>query len=416
MWRIGFPGSLWRGVFATKPCVLAAALAIAAGVADICRAESLAGPGDAGFQRFVEALWPDARAAGITRPVFDAAFAGVALDRRVIARIERQPEYGKPIKAYIDDVASPARIETGRRKAAEWMPTLAAVEQKFGVDRTILLGIWGIESSYGGEKPKWDVIRSLATMALVSDRAPYFRGELLNALQMLQQNAIPRNSMLGSWEGAMGQPQFMPSTYRKYAVDFSGDGRRDIWTSVPDVLGSMANYLREQGWVAGLPWGFEVVVPQGFDYRRSRAPFAEWEKLGIKRADGGKLPSTADAIMYFPSGASGPAFLVTANFVVIKTYNNSDVYALAVSHLGDRIRGGGPIRAAWPVNDLQLSRLQRIALQKKLAGLGYKVDDFEAHIDFDLRDSIRDVQGKLGMVPDGNPTPELLRRLDALKR
>jgi membrane-bound lytic murein transglycosylase B len=214
----------------------------------------------------------------------------------------------------------------------------------------------------------------------------------------------------------MGQPQFMPSAYLDYAVDFSGTGRRDIWTSVPDALGSMANYLRRQGWTPGLPWGFEVVVPQGFDYRRSRASFRDWPRLGIRRADGAAMPASGDAIMYFPSGASGPAFLVTANFVVIKTYNNSDVYALAVGHLGDRIRGAGPIFAPWPGNDMQLSRDDRIALQKRLAALGYKVNDFEAHVDFDLRDSIRDVQTKLGMIADGNPTPELMRHLDELKR
>jgi len=395
--------------------VAAAALMLGCGAAATCLALSPTAPDDAGFQRFIAALWPDAQAAGIRRAVFDDAFAGATLDRGVLARIGRQPEYGKSIKAYVDDIASPQRIEAGRRKAAEWLATLAAVEQKFGVDRAVLLGIWGIESSYGGEKPKWDVIRSLATLAAASDRGAYFRGELISALQMLAQNAIPRKTMLGSWEGAMGQPQFMPSTYLKYAVDFSGGGRRDIWTSVPDVLGSMANYLREHGWTPNLPWGFEVAVPQGFDYRRSRAAFSEWQKLGINRPDGGALPPTADAILYFPSGAAGPAFLVTANFVVIKTYNNSDVYALAVSHLGDRIRGGGPIRAAWPIVDVQLSRNQRMMLQKKLAGLGYKVNDFEAHIDFDLRDSIRDVQNKLGMLPDGHPTPELLRALDQLK-
>jgi membrane-bound lytic murein transglycosylase B len=371
---------------------------------------------DAAFQRFITALWPDAQAAGISRPVFDKAFAGVTLDKRVVARIERQPEYGKPVKAYVDDIASPARIDAGKREGVAWAPVLAAIEQKFGVDRAILLGIWGIESSYGGEKPKWDVIRSVATMAVASDRAPYFRGELISALQVLQNNAIDRALMLGSWEGAMGQPQFMPSTYQKYAVDFSGDGRRDIWTSVPDVLGSMANYLREKGWIAGLPWGFEVVVPEGFDYRGSRGSFAEWTRVGLKRADGVSMPAGGSAILYFPSGAAGPAFLVTPNFVVLKTYNNSDVYALAVSHLGDRIRGGAPIRAPWPAHDVQLSRLERIALQTKLAALGYKVNDFEAHIDFDLRDSIRDVQSKLGMVPDGNPSPALLHRLDVLKR
>jgi lytic murein transglycosylase len=372
--------------------------------------------GEPNFQRFVAQLWPDAQAAGITRATFDKAFAGVGLDRRVIALTKKQPEYGKPIKAYVDSIASPARIEIGRRKALQWAATLDAVERKFGVDRSTLLGIWGIESSYGGEKDKWDVIQSLATMAAASDRGPYFRAELIGALKMLQSNAIDRAIMLGSYEGAMGQPQFMPSAYLGYAVDFSGDGRRDIWTSVPDVLGSMANYLRRQGWVPGLPWGFEVAVPQRFDYRRSRGSFSDWQRLGIRRADGGAMPSTGDAILYFPSGAPAPAFLVTANFIVIKTYNNSDVYALAVSYLGDRIRGGGPIIGAWPKDDVQLSRGDRMVLQKKLAALGYQVNDFQAHIDFDLRDSIRDVQTKLGMVADGNPTPDLMRRLDELKR
>jgi membrane-bound lytic murein transglycosylase B len=384
-------------------------------VVDACLTPAVAQPYDTGFQRFLDGLWPEVRAAGIPRPVFDAAFAGVTIDERVVARVGRQPEYGKPIKAYIDDIASPARIEIGRRKSVQWLPALAAVERMFGVNRAILLGIWGIESSYGDEKPAWDVIRSLATLAQTGDRTPYFRGELIAALQMLRQNAVERGHMLGSWEGAMGQPQFMPSTYLKYAIDFTGDGRRDIWNSVPDALASMANYLREHGWNPDLPWGFEVTVPPGFDYRRSRATFAEWKKLGLKPADGQDMPVSGAAILYFPTGASGPAFLVTGNFIVIKTYNNSDVYALAVAQLGDRIRGAGPVRAPWPANDVQLTRNQRITLQKKLAGLGYKVDDFEAHIDFDLRDSIRDVQLKLGMVPDGSPTPQLLRRLDELR-
>ncbi|MGD0026318.1 MAG: lytic murein transglycosylase [Xanthobacteraceae bacterium] len=391
-------------------------MAIDAG-GSICPAQPPAAPSVAAadFQNFVEGLWPDAQAAGITRQTFDAAFAGVSVDPRVIALVQKQPEYGKPIKAYVEEIASPARIEAGRRKAAEWAKTFAAVEQKYAVGRAAILGIWGIETSFGSEKDKWDVIRSLATLAQASDRAPYFRTELINALKMLQQDAVDRKRMLGSWAGAMGQPQFMPSDYLDYAVSFSGGGRSDIWTSVPDVLASIANYLHRDGWDANLPWGFEVVVPAGFDYLRSRGSFAAWKQLGVKRADGAEMPSAGDAIMFFPAGASGPAFLVTANFNVIKLYNNSDVYALAVSYLGDRIRGGGPIRAAWPKDDIQLSRDQRIALQRKLAALGYTVNDFAAHIDFDLRDAIRDVQKKLGMVPDGNPTPELLRRLDELK-
>ena len=370
---------------------------------------------DEGFRRFLEELWPDAQAAGITRATFDLALAGVAFDSRVMAAFQKQPEYGKPVGEYVNAIASPARIEAGRRKATEWSKTFAAVEQAFAVERWILVGIWGIETDYGSEKDTWDVVRSLATLAYATDRGRYFRGELIGALRMIEEKAVERKNMLGSWAGAMGQPQFMPSDFLQFAVDFSGDGRRDIWTSVPDVLGSMGNYLHQDGWDSRQPWGFEVVVPAGFDYRRSRASFPEWTNLGVVRADGAAMPPAGNAIMFFPSGAAGPAFLVTGNFNVIKLYNNSDVYALAVGHLGDRVRGGGPIRTPWPKKDIQLSRSDRITLQKKLAALGYKVNDFEAHIDFDLRDAIRDVQSKLGMVPDGHPTPELLRRLDELK-
>jgi membrane-bound lytic murein transglycosylase B len=369
---------------------------------------------DAGLQGFIEALWPDANASGITRNTFDAALDGISLDPRVVAATQRQPEYGKPFGVYVDTVASPARISSGRARASVWRDTFAAVEKRFLVDRWVILGIWGIESDFGGEKDTFDVIRSLVTLAVVSDRPAFFRGELIGALKMIQDGAIDRTKMLGSWAGAMGQPQFMPTDYLKFAYDFTGSGRRDIWTSVPDVLASIGNYLHGDGWNSDLPWGMEVTLPAGFDYMRSRGSFAEWTKLGVKRAGGKALPPAGAAIMFFPTGAAGPAFLVTENFNVIKLYNNSDVYALAVAHLGDRIRGAGPIRAVWPRDDVQLSRNARVDLQRKLAALGYKVSNFEAHIDFDLRDAIRDVQKRLGMTPDGNPTPELLRRIGEL--
>src|SRR5262249_34013073 len=197
----------------------------------------------------------------------------------------------------------------------------------------------------------------------------------------------------------------------EYAVDFTGDGKRDIWTSVPDVLASIANYLTRTGWQRGLPWGFEIALPPGFDYRMSRGAFAEWTKRGVRRADGGALPNAGDAFPLFPSGGGGPAFLVTANFNVIKLYNNSDVYALAAGHLADRMGGGAPFRTAWPKNDPQLSRDARIALQRKLASLGYAVKDFAGRLDFDQRDMIRELQVKDGMAADGHPTPALLDRL-----
>jgi len=363
------------------------------------------------YEAFLAALWVDAQAQGITRATFDAGLTGVTPDPRVLAATRRQPEYGKPFGAYVVGMASPTRIAIGQRKSAKWADTLRDVEQKFGVEPTILVSIWGIESSFGDAGDHWDVFRSLASLAYARFQQPYFRDELLNALKILQSASIPRRQFLGSWAGAMGQTQFMPSSFLTYAVDFDGDGRADIWTSVPDALASIANYLQKYGWQSGLPWGFEVVLPSGFDYAASRGTFREWAERGLRRADGGGFPAAGDAILFLPSGAGGPAFLVTKNFIVLKRYNNSDAYALAVAELADRVRGLGAIHAAWPANDFQPSRDERIALQRKLAELGYKVQDFTGHFDFELRDQIREMQQKFGMIRDGHPSRVFLQRV-----
>jgi membrane-bound lytic murein transglycosylase B len=363
------------------------------------------------FDAFIAGLRTDAMARGITRAAFDAGMTGVTPDPGVLGAMRHEPEYGKPFAAYLAGLVSPGHVVTGQQKYAQWAATLHAIEAQYGVDGAILVSIWGIESSFGEAHDRWDVFRSLATLAQAHFQHPLFRNELLSALTILQQGRIPRQQFLGSWAGAMGQPQFLPSSYLTYAVDFDGDGRADIWTSVPDVLASIANYLHKFGWQAGLPWGFEVVAPKGFDYRTSRGTFLEWANRGFKRADGLAFPRAGDAILFFPSGAVGPAFLVTGNFVVIKQYNNSDAYALAVSELSDRIHGLGPIRAAWPENDFQPSRSERIALQRKLADLGYKVAEFNGHLDFDLRDSIREMEQRFGIIADGYPSRALLERM-----
>jgi lytic murein transglycosylase len=385
--------------------------AASVGAAGPAIAQSQARAVPASFQGFLEELWPEAQGKGISRAVFDQAFAGLTPDARVIAATQRQPEYGKPVGAYVNAVASSARIATGKEKASQWSQTFTAVEKKFAVERWVILGIWGIETSFGSEKDRYDVIRSLATLAQARYRHPYFRNELLVALKMLQEGLITRDKMMSSWAGAMGQPQFMPSNFYDYAVDFTGDGQRDIWTNVPDVLASIANYLAKEGWKSDLPWGFEVLVPTEFDYRRSRDSFQEWARLGLQRPDREPFPENGQATLFFPSGWRGPAFLVTDNFNVIKTYNDSDVYALGVLYLADRLRGLGPIHTPWPAEDPQLSRDQRIALQRKVAELGYPVRDFEGHFDFDFRDAIRGVQIRFAMRPDGHPTPDLLERL-----
>jgi membrane-bound lytic murein transglycosylase B len=388
---------------------LLSVLTIIAAAVTLVAARGIAG--ENGFSALQQQLWPQAEARGVTRQTFDVAFAGLTPDPRVIAATRHEPEYGKPIGVYVGSLVSAANIAVGTRKAAEWTTTLDAIEKTYGVSRWIILAIWGMESSYGAEKDRYDVFRSLATLVEARYREPLFRNELLVALDILQEGHIARDKMASSWAGAMGQTQFLPSSYVASAVDFTSNGERDIWTNVPDVLASIANYMRQHGWTPGLRWGFEVELPQNFDIRQSRASFAEWRRRGVRRADGGALPAEGEAILFFPSGAQGPAFLVTKNFVAIKEYNNSDAYALAVSHLADRMRGATPFRTAWPADDQQLSRAARMALQRKLAQLGYDVHDFDGRIDFDLRDVIRQVQVKFAMVPDGHPTAALLGRL-----
>jgi len=362
---------------------------------------------------FVRALWPDAQAQGISRKIFDQAFAGLTIDARVAAVTRRQPEYNTAVGTYINNIASASRIAGVKARAAQLNSTLDVIERRYGVDRWIILSIWGIETSFGANTGGFDVVRSLATLAAIGYRTDYFRAELLAALKVLQEGHVPRKGMLGSWAGAMGQPQFMPSNFASLAVDFDGDGHKNIWTSVPDVLASIANYFRHHGWKLGLDWGYEVIIPARFDYRDSRGTFAQWVKRGVTRADSKPLPDSGDAILLFPSGATGPAFLVTENFSVIKRYNISDSFALAAGQIVNRARDLPPVRTAWPATGAQLTREQRMALQKRLSELGYKVNDFEGRIDFDLRDSIRVEQAKFGMVPDGHPTAMFLEKIGA---
>ena len=366
------------------------------------------------FASFLNELWPDAQAKGVSRATFDLAMRGVTPDERVINATRRQPEYGKPVGDYVNAIVSKSRVIRGEAKEREWTKTFDAVEKRFHVERWVLLALWGMETDYGAAKDKWDVFRSLGTLAYIRYRHPYFRNELIVAMRIMQDHHLPRGEMVSSWAGAMGQTQFMPSNYVDYAIDFSGDRRADIWNNVPDAMGSTANYLNKWKWQAGLPWGFEVKLPKGFDTMTSRASFEEWTRLGVTRADGKPFPRAGNGILFFPSGVKGPAFIATDNYPVLKEYNNSDAYVIAVGHLADRMSGGPPIMAKWPADDHPLSRDARIALQRKLAALGYKVNDFEGHVDFDLRDNIRAEQRRLGMVPDGNPTAELLQRLGVM--
>lgn len=303
-----------------------------------------------GFDAFVASLWPEAHHHEVSRATFDAAFSGVTLDPAVLEKTHRQAEFVKPVGDYLSTAVSSKRIETGREKAEDWRRWIVKAETDYGVDRYIVLGVWGLETNFGGFAGNDYVVRSLATLAYARYRGDYFRRELIAALQILEEGHTDPAHMMGSWAGAMGQTQFMPSSFKSYAVDFDGKGRRDIWTSVPDAIGSTANYLRKHGWIAGETWGYEVLLPPGVARTQGHeAGFAAWAAHGVERADGGAMPSQGHAALLLPAGAGGPAFLVTHNFKVIKSYNNSTSYALGVSLLSDRIAGWGPLKGQWPM-------------------------------------------------------------------
>ena len=305
---------------------------------------------ESGFRSFVDSVWTQAHRRGVSRDTFGRAFAGISPDPAVLAKTHRQAEFTRSVADYLASAVSSTRIETGRDRARDWKATLEKADARFGVDPYIVLGVWGLETNFGNNPGDLSTIRCLATLAYAHYRGDYFRKELLDALDILQQGHVSPEAMRGSWAGAMGQTQFMPSAFKRYAIDFDGHGRKDIWRNVPDALGSTAYFLKKHGWIAGETWGYEVVDARGATGNgKAMRPYASWADAGFKRADGGELPRSGEAALLAPAGADGPHFLVTHNFKVIKSYNNSTSYALGVALLGDRIAGGSPLRASWPV-------------------------------------------------------------------
>jgi lytic murein transglycosylase len=371
-------------------------------------------PADAqDFRAFVQGLWPLAKAKGVTRATFDQAFAGVEPDPKIEDLTRRQSEFVKPVWAYLNDAVTPQRIERGRDALRRWGPVLASLEAKSGIDRGVLLGVWGMETNFGSFTGGRDVIRSLATLAHMRYRGTFFRDELVTALVILQQGHVARADMKGSWAGAMGQTQFMPSSFMRYAVDGDSDGRKDIWNSVPDALASTANYLKKHGWHAGQPWGFEVSLPANFHYGLLSAGYRKWSAVGVRKSNGTPFPPTGNATLFLPAGAGGPAFLVTANFDVIKTYNASDAYALGVAHLGDRIGGGAALAADWPLDQPPLGKAERLELQRRLARLGYDIGEPDGRLGSRTREALRHFQATAGLPPDGYASSRVLEALRA---
>ncbi|RXT54486.1 lytic transglycosylase [Bosea sp. Tri-44] len=370
-------------------------------------------PAAPGFDGFLRTLWPMAQARGISRQTFDLAFQGVTPDPSIVTLTQKQSEFVAPIWSYLNSAVGGGRISRGREMLEAHASVLGQAESRYGVPKEIILGIWGMETNYGSFKGDKDVIRSLATLASIRYRGDFFRDELLTALELIEKGHVERRELRGSWAGAMGHTQFMPSSYMKYAVDQTGDGHADIWTSTSDAIASTANYLKGYGWTPGLPWGIEVTVPEGFDHNLYRASFSSFRSAGVRRADGGSLPSSGEARLFYPAGHTGPAMLLTANFDVIKKYNSSDAYALAVGHLGDRIVGKPALQGEWPVKAPRLDKAGTTDVQRRLKALGLYNHDADGRIGTGTREAVRQYQLRVGMLADGYPTPALLARMKA---
>lgn len=360
-------------------------------------------------------LRPDALAAGVSGAGYDRLTAGLQADMSVVPLLDAQPEFVTPIWDYMAGLVDEERVADGRAMLAQWADVLARVEAAYGVDAATVVAVWGVESNYGRNFGGRPLLTSLATLSCNGRRQPFFRQELFATMRIVEGEHIAPERLNGSWAGAFGHTQFMPSTYMRLAVDFDGDGRRDLVDSVPDALASTANFLRKAGWQSGLPWGFEVQLPAGFDVsgagRKNKRPFAEWAAKGIKRIDGGALGTAGNAALLLPAGADGPAFLVTRNFDAIYGYNAAESYALAIAHLSDRLRGGAPFVRAWPTDDPGLSRAERRELQQRLIARGYDIGEPDGMIGARTREALKKQQAELGWEADGRAGQRILRVL-----
>ncbi|MFO7641956.1 MAG: lytic murein transglycosylase [Candidatus Competibacteraceae bacterium] len=369
----------------------------------------------AAFERCLAQLRQQASGHGVSHATFDRHTRGLAPDRGVVGFLDAQPEFRTPIWDYMAGLVDEERVADGRARFAQWRPTLAAIERQFGVDPAVVVAVWGVETDYGRTVGRRPLVTSLATLSCFGRRQTFFRGELFAALKILEGGHVAPERLVGSWAGAFGHTQFMPSTFRRLAVDFDGDGRRDLMDSVPDALASTANYLRRAGWRTGEAWGVEVVLPAGFNRqadRRNKVAVGEWARRGVRRADGRAL-SGGDrrAGLILPAGREGPAFLVFRNFDALYSYNPAESYALAIAHLADRIRGGGPFVTPWPTDDPGLSRAERREVQRRLIERGFAVGEVDGILGANTRKAIREWQQSQGMKADGRAGQALLRRL-----
>jgi peptidoglycan lytic transglycosylase B len=370
----------------------------------------------ANFNNCVAAMWPDAARRNISQESFQRFTAGLEPDLRIMDLMDSQPEFTKAIWDYLDILVNDNRLARGREILAQYKPQFDAAEKAYGVDRYIIASIWGIESNYSTQMGDRSVLNSTATLACVGRRQNYFRDEFLSALEILHRGDLKPEQMRGSWAGAFGPTQFMPTAFKRYAVDADGDGRRDVVDNPTDLIASTANNLKKDGWQPGATWGYEVVLPKNFNFmladRAKAMPLSQWEHLGVKRAGGKPYPNPAEkGYLLAPAGAEGPGFLMLQNFRVIMKYNPAEAYALAIGHFADRLRGGPPFVQPWPRQERVLSRAERLELQQLLAQRGFYRGTPDGQLGGLTREALRSFQASIGAPADGFASSDVLERL-----
>ena len=368
------------------------------------------------FDRWVAGFKSRAQAQGIRPAVLERSFAGIGYDPSVIERDRNQAEFKREIWDYLDSAASPVRVANGQAALRQHRRTLQAIEDRFGVEKEVVTAVWGLESSYGDRRGTMDVIQSLATLAHDGRRGAFFEKQLIGALQIIQAGDVDPRRMTGSWAGAMGHTQFIPTSYLAYAVDFTGDGKRDIWSDDPtDALASTAAYLKRFGWTKGQPWGVEVRLPAGFNAGLAKRDIkrnpSEWAAMGVTDMQGRAVPNHGQASILLPAGTAGAAFMIFDNFAVIARYNNADAYVIGVGHLSDRIKGGPEIQTPWPRGYAPLSFDERMEMQQRLQARGYPVEKIDGMIGPQTTEAIRAFQRSVGVSPDGFPSQDVLALL-----
>ena len=365
----------------------------------------------------LNSLRSEASKQGISTKTFDQAVAGFEPDPDVIKAYEFQPEFRTPIWDYVAGLVDQERVEDGRARLKQWQRELAQIEQQYGVDRHVIVAVWGVESNFGRIQGRRELVRSLVTLVCANKRKPFFTGELMATLRIIQSGDIAQDALVGSWAGAFGQTQFMPTTYQRLAVDFDGDGKRDIVQSVPDALASTANYLKRAGWVMGEPWGVEVRLPKGYagpSGRKDRQPLQSWLDRGIKPIGKNQITgvnANTPAALLLPAGTDGPAFLVFKNFNAVFSYNAAESYALSILHLSDRMQGGGIFVTPWPTDDAGISRAERREVQQRLLDRGFNIGEVDGMIGSKTREAIKQFQTQNGLPADGRAGQRVLKAL-----